>query len=367
MLRKIRAATTQDATLQKLRQIIHEGNWTEYRHDTDISPFISVKDELYEAKGLVYRINQIVLPNKLQKKMIKIAHEMGHFGKTKTKQMLRSKYWFPTMNMMIDELIGRCFECQVATKQHTEEPIKPTVIPQKPWEEIAIDFGGPYPDGHYNLVAIDKRTRYPEVKVAYSTSFKPTQAKLKRMFGHHGIPQRVDSDNGPLFNSEEFAQFAAHEGFIHHRITPEHPRANGEAERFMQTLNKTEQIAHLQGKHASQGEIAVQEMLTAYRDTPHPATWITPYEALHGRPIRTRLDHEPGQETAQGEEDRKINEQDKEYKKRMTQQRRNVKKHIFALKDYVLLKQKKSNKWTTAFEPAFYTVTKIEGSSITIK
>ena len=110
---------------------------------------------------------------------------MGHFGKTKTKQMLRSKYWFPTMNMMIDELIGRCFECQVATKQHTEEPIKPTVIPQKPWEEIAIDFGAPYPDGHYNLVAIDKRTPYPEVEVTYSTSFKPTQAKLKRMFGHH--------------------------------------------------------------------------------------------------------------------------------------------------------------------------------------
>ena len=51
----------------------------------------------------------------------------------------------------------------------------------------------------------------------------------------------------------------------------------------------------------------------------------------------------------------------------MTQQRRNLKKHIFALKDYVLLKQKKSNKWTTVFEPAFYTVTKIEASSITIK
>ena len=112
-------------------------------------------------------MNLTVLPNKLQKKMIKIAHEMGHFGKTKTKQMLRSKYWSPTMNMMIDELIRRYFECQVVTKQHIEEPTKPTVIPQKPWEEI--DFGGPYPDGHYNLVAIDKRTRYPEVEVTYST------------------------------------------------------------------------------------------------------------------------------------------------------------------------------------------------------
>jgi hypothetical protein len=51
--------------------------------------------------------------------------------------------------MMIDQLIAGHFECQVATKQHTEEPIKPTVIPQKLWEEIAIDFGGPYPDGQH--------------------------------------------------------------------------------------------------------------------------------------------------------------------------------------------------------------------------
>lgn len=33
-----------------------------------------------------------------------------------------------------------------------------TVIPEKPWEVVSIDFGGPYPDGHYNLIAIDKRT-----------------------------------------------------------------------------------------------------------------------------------------------------------------------------------------------------------------
>ncbi len=66
-----------------------------------------------------------------------------------------------------------------------------------------------------------------------------------------------------------------------------------------------------------------------------------------------------------GWKDRKIEERDKEYKKRMAQQKRNVKKQNFSLKDYVLLKHKKINKWTTAFEPAFYTITKIQGSSIT--
>ena len=48
------------------------------------------------------------------------------------------------------------------------------------------------------------------------------------MFPHHGTPQRVDWDNGAPFDSEEFARFAEHEGFKHHRIAPEYPRANGE-------------------------------------------------------------------------------------------------------------------------------------------
>lgn len=54
----------------------------------------------------------------------------------------------------------------------------------------------------------------------------------------HDIPFSMSSGcldtmeyHGPLFltvfNSPEFAQVAQHDAFIHHRITPEHPRAKG--------------------------------------------------------------------------------------------------------------------------------------------
>ena len=112
---------------------------------------------------LLFRMNQIIIPRSLQRKVIKAAHHLGHLGMTKTKQMIRGKYWFPTMNSMIEQIIGQCYECQVTTKQHRREPVKVTDIPKKPWDVVAVDFSGPYPDGHYNLVAIDKRTRYPEV------------------------------------------------------------------------------------------------------------------------------------------------------------------------------------------------------------
>ncbi|MCG8047363.1 MAG: DDE-type integrase/transposase/recombinase, partial [Candidatus Thiodiazotropha taylori] len=245
VLDRIRKETRQDRQLQKLYQRILKEDWEKYRRDHDINQFYSMKDELFVIDGLIFRLNQIVIPEKLQQSVIKAAHSLGHLGMTKTKQMLRHKYWFPEMNKRVETLIGQCFECQVTTKEHRKEPLRMTEIPEKPWQVVSVDFGGPYPDGHLNLVIIDKRTRYPEVETVNTTSMKSTKEKLKKVFATHGTPEVLETDNGPPFNAKEFAEFAEEEGFRHHRITPLHPRANGEAENFMKLLNKTEQRARL--------------------------------------------------------------------------------------------------------------------------
>ena len=187
-----------------------------------------------------------------------------------------------------------------ATQAGTHQSHRDTQL----WDVIAVDFSGPYPDGHYNLVAIDKRTRYPEFAKTHSTAFQLTKERLKTMFATHGVPRQLESDNGPPFNSREFTEFAK---------TPEHARANGEAESFMKMLNKTEQITHLNGGNSS---IAIQEMLTGYRSTPHPATGVAPYEALMNRPVRTKLDHQT-RESSENARDTAINERDERYKEKL--------------------------------------------------
>ena len=81
---------------------------------------------------------------------------------------------------------------------------------------------------------------------------------------------------------KEFNEFAKQEGFQHHRVTALHPRANGEVEGFMQTLNKTERIANLQDKTRLERRNAVQDRLIAYRSTPHPATGVALVKLLRG-------------------------------------------------------------------------------------
>jgi len=89
------------------------------------------------------------------------------------------------------------------------------------------------------LVAVDKRTRYPEVAKTHLTATQPTMEKLKTMFATHGTPRlQLETDNGPPFNSNQFVEFATTEGFHHHCVTPEHTCANGEAESFMKFVKK---------------------------------------------------------------------------------------------------------------------------------
>lgn len=365
VLDRICEDTSKDAELQKLKTVIREGTWDQHRKDPDIHPFYSIRQELYVAEELIFKDKQIILPTSLRRKVVKTAHRMGHLGITKTKEMLRARYWFPGLNSMVEQIVGQCLHCQITTKAHQQEPVKMTDIPQQPWEVVSVDFGGPYPDGHYNLVVIDKRTRYPEVERVKSTACQPTIDKLRGIFATHGIPRMLCSDNGPPFQSHEFQQFAVEEGFKHHKVTPLHPRSNGEAESFMKVLNKTEQIIHLQKQTEHERKRSFQDMLTAYRSTPHPATGVAPYEALMRRPVRNKLDYIDGKRVMSNL-DQRINEHDQIYKQKLMRQSKNqnTKCHNFVIGDYVLVRQTKRTKWSTAYEPQFYVIYRIDGSSI---
>ena len=95
VLDKIREKTQNDMQLRKLYRRIQREDWEKHRKDVDISQFYNIKQELYVADGFIFRLNQIIIPRKLRRTVVKAAHSLGHLGMTKTKQMLRNKYWFP--------------------------------------------------------------------------------------------------------------------------------------------------------------------------------------------------------------------------------------------------------------------------------
>ena len=104
VLEHIHDETRKDAKLQELAERISRGDWEQYRKDPDIAPFHTIRYELYSVNDLIFTLNQTVILTRLQRKVVRAAHHIGHLGTTKTKQMLREKYWFPTMNTMSKSL-----------------------------------------------------------------------------------------------------------------------------------------------------------------------------------------------------------------------------------------------------------------------
>lgn len=99
-------------------------------------------------------------------KAITIAHKQGHPGITKTKELMRKKYWFPGMNRRIENIVSTCFSRQVT------EPAKMTTLPERIWDTVEADFCGPFPNNEYVLVVTDQYSRYPDREFLRSTSVR---------------------------------------------------------------------------------------------------------------------------------------------------------------------------------------------------
>jgi transposase InsO family protein len=92
----------------------------------------------------------------------------------------------------------------------------------------------------YVHVAVDDYSRAADVEVLPDQHGTTAAAFLKRTIGwfaRHGVVvQRVLTDNGGLFVSRRFQQYAARAGVRLTRTRPYRPQTNGKAERFIQTL-----------------------------------------------------------------------------------------------------------------------------------
>ena len=215
-------------------------DWIKTEKDLKMSPYKHIKEEICIIEGTVYRGDKIIVPNSLQKKRAKTGHYLGQLGRTKTKQLLRRRYWFPKMNNIINRIINQCYECKVVSSDPWPEPIKPIAVPKRNWEIVNLDFGRSYPDRHYNLVKVDQRSRYIVVEEVHNTSFKETRIKQKEIFAIYTTPRKLLTDTRPWFQSKEFAELMEKEGFHHHWIIPLHSQPNGEIDSFMRILNKAE-------------------------------------------------------------------------------------------------------------------------------
>ncbi len=132
--------------------------------------------------------SRIILPSSLISQAIKIAHE-GHQGIAKTIALLREYVWLLGLGKSVQAELNDCLACQAMSQSNPPEPLRYTPMPNRPREEVKIDFCGPFPLGHYLLTVIDTYSRFPEVEILRSISADKVIPKLDEIFARHGIPK----------------------------------------------------------------------------------------------------------------------------------------------------------------------------------
>ncbi|XP_064462820.1 uncharacterized protein K02A2.6-like [Ornithodoros turicata] len=356
---ELRKATKGDPVLQRVLDKVRKGRWEPNNED---SVYKRVEPELSEKEGLLLKGTRIVIPSELQARVLDIVHETRQ-GIVKTKQLLRTKVWWPNMDKHVEESIRQCPSCQLVTIENQPQPIKSTPLPARPWEELALDICGPLPSAEYVLVLVDYHSRWPEAVIVKTTTTNVIITWLKELFASFGYPRSIKTDNGPQFVSRDFAEYLQQCNIRHDRTTPYWPQANGEVERLNRSFLKALKIGRLQNRNLKG---TLLSFLQAYRSTPHCVTGRSPSELLIGRSMRTKLP-----EVKIEEKRGNVNVHDKErklYEKRYADRRRRAKEKDIQRGDEVLLKRMtKTNKLSTEYWPKRWKVVNRYGPTITVQ
>ncbi len=280
---ELRDATRKDRVLVRVLESTRVG-WNDPVEDPKLKAYSKRRKEFGLYDGCIMWGERIVVPEKLQKRILEDLHE-GHLGIVKMKGLARSYVWWPGIDMDIEQMAKSCGGCQEVQRAPALAPQHPWEFPSRPWKRIHIDFCGPFQDRMY-LVVVDAHSKWPEVIPMKTTTTEQTIDALRTIFARWGLPEQLVSDNGPQFTSDQFEVFMRENNVKHLRGAPYHPATNGQAERFVQTFKRSMKA---EKKNVNLYQ-RLARFLMAYRNAPHAITGEPPAVLMMGRKLRSRLD-----------------------------------------------------------------------------
>jgi hypothetical protein len=180
------------------------------------------------------------LPPQFRISAYKAIHEISHPSIRATRNMIRDRYFWKSMNKDVAKWTRSCLSCQKSKVQrHTISPYSNFVHSNR-FEHLHMDIVGPlsYCDGYrYIVTMVDRSTGWPE---AYPVKDITAETVANTIFSgwitRFGCPVRLTTDQGRQFESCVFSHLAKKMGISKIRTTAYHPQSNGLVERWHRTL-----------------------------------------------------------------------------------------------------------------------------------
>ncbi len=282
-------ATACDELLCTVAKYIKTG-WPTVHEEvsSELKPYVSEKDVLSICNNIIMHSDAVVVPVSLRDRFVTLAHE-GHSGVVRTLQRVRETAWWPGVSTFVRNKVANCVACLQNSVRNTTRctPLIPVEWPVVAWSKIGIDIVGelsavPFTK-RFAITVIDYHSRWPEVHFCSNVTSQVVIKFLTELFARWGIPEVLVSDNGVQFVSGEFESFLRSCDIKHIKSSLYYPQSNGLVERFNSSVKQAVRTAVAEGKPP---DVAVRDLLVAYRSTPQPATGVSPARLMLGRQIR---------------------------------------------------------------------------------
>jgi len=145
----------------------------------------------------------------------------------------------------VDQFVRNCHNCQQSwSSRHSMFGVlRPLPVPEKPWEDISMDFvvGLPECEGFDAIwVVVDRLSKMRHFITCHTMIDAIEMAKLflREIVRLHGLPATIVSDRGPQFASTFWGQICSRLGIDRRMSTAFHPHTDGQTERMNASMEQ---------------------------------------------------------------------------------------------------------------------------------
>jgi hypothetical protein len=212
-------------------------------------PFLQLSQCQVQEGILRYR-DKIYVPDsdELRIRILQQHHDhpsAGHPGRAKTFELLSRSYYWKGMNTDTRRYVQNCRTCGRTKPRHDRHQglLQPLPIPERPWQDISIDFITHLPKSNgfdAILVVVDRLTKMRHYIPCLMTDSAEEVARLfvREIYRLHGVPLSVVSDRDIRFVNS-FWEHLSNRLQFNMKLTVAHrPQGDGQTERMNAILEQ---------------------------------------------------------------------------------------------------------------------------------
>ena len=261
------------------------------------------RDDPLQIRGgyLYYKGDRLYLPNdlELRTRILQECHDAptgGHFGKDKTIEQVKRRFYWPGMDKCIQQYVTSCDACQ-RNKPSQQSPMGPMMalkIPGRPWQWVSMDLITALPRSRSGndaiVVFVCKLTKMVHYVATTTNVTAPQLATLfmREVVRLHGVPEAILSDRDPRFTAHFWRAFWAQLGTTLTMSTAYHPQTDGQTERANRTLEEMLRSRVNFAQSDWDEHLAAAEL--AANNAQQSSTGFSPFYLNYGQEVQLPLD-----------------------------------------------------------------------------